>query len=58
MNATIWCATLVGWIEGLAAATGRPVDATTLEPATLAASATARAARPPRLPPRWRCAIP
>ncbi|WP_246792304.1 amidase [Burkholderia perseverans] len=36
MNATIWCATLVGWIEGLAAATGRPIDATTLEPATLA----------------------
>jgi amidase len=36
MNATIWTATLVGWIEGLAAATGRPVDDTTLEPATLA----------------------
>jgi amidase len=36
MNATIWTATLVGWIEGLAAATGRPIDHTTLEPATLA----------------------
>jgi amidase len=36
MNATIWTATLVGWIEGLAAATGRPIDETTLEPATLA----------------------
>jgi amidase len=36
MNATIWTATLVGWIEGLAAATGRPIDTTTLEPATLA----------------------
>lgn len=36
MNATIWSATLVGWIDGLAAATGRPIDDTTLEPATLA----------------------
>lgn len=36
MNATIWTATLVGWIDGLAAATGRPIDETTLEPATLA----------------------
>ncbi|CAB3803118.1 6-aminohexanoate-cyclic-dimer hydrolase [Paraburkholderia ultramafica] len=36
MNATIWTATLVGWIESLAAATGRPIDTTTLEPATLA----------------------
>ncbi|WP_116137467.1 amidase [Trinickia diaoshuihuensis] len=36
MNATIWTATLVGWIEALAAATGRPIDPTTLEPATLA----------------------
>ena len=36
MNATIWTATLVGWIEGLAAATGRPIDETTLEPTTLA----------------------
>lgn len=36
MNATIWTATLVGWMEGLASTTGRPVDETTLEPATLA----------------------
>ncbi|OLL28606.1 amidase [Burkholderia sp. SRS-W-2-2016] len=36
MNATIWTATLVGWIEGLAAATGRAIDDTMLEPATLA----------------------
>ncbi|QET02144.1 amidase [Cupriavidus pauculus] len=36
MNATIWTATLVGWIEGLASATGRPIDDTMLEPATLA----------------------
>jgi len=35
-NAQIWCATLVRWIDGLAAATGRPADATTLEPSTLA----------------------
>lgn len=35
-NAQIWCATLVRWIDGLAAATGRPIDATTLEPSTLA----------------------
>ncbi len=36
-NARIWWATLVGWIDGAAAATGRPIDATTLEPQTLAA---------------------
>jgi amidase len=36
-NASIWCATLVGWIDGVATATGRRADATTLEPATLAA---------------------
>ncbi|HDR9181121.1 TPA: amidase [Burkholderia vietnamiensis] len=36
MNATIWTATLVGWIEDLAAVTGRRIDETTLEPATLA----------------------
>ena len=35
-NAAIWCGTLVGWIEGLANATGRPIDGSTLEPATLA----------------------
>lgn len=35
-NATIWAASLVGLIEHLAAMTGRPIDASTLEPATLA----------------------
>ncbi|MCZ2902085.1 amidase [Burkholderia thailandensis] len=36
-TARIWCATLVGWIDGVAAATARPIDGTTLEPSTLAA---------------------
>lgn len=35
-NAQIWCATLVRWIDGLASATGRRIDASTLEPSTLA----------------------
>ncbi|WP_438299015.1 amidase [Pseudomonas sp. NMS19W] len=35
-NAHIWCASLVRWIDHLAAATRRPVDRNTLEPATLA----------------------
>ncbi|MET3918530.1 amidase [Variovorax sp. OAS795] len=35
-NAQIWCATLVRWIDGLSAATGRPIDLSTLEPSTLA----------------------
>lgn len=35
-NAQIWCANLVGWIDGLAGATGRPTDLSTLEAATLA----------------------
>ncbi|WP_030131616.1 amidase [Pseudomonas sp. QTF5] len=35
-NASIWCAALVRWIDGLAAATMRPIDVSTLEPATLA----------------------
>jgi amidase len=35
-NAQIWCANLVGWIDGFAAATGRKADLTTLEPSTLA----------------------
>ena len=35
-NAHIWCASLVRWIDHLAAATGRPIDERTLEPATLA----------------------
>lgn len=35
-NAQIWCANLVGWIDGFAAATGRKADLATLEPSTLA----------------------
>lgn len=35
-NAQIWCANLVGWIDGLAAATGRTADLSTLEASTLA----------------------
>jgi amidase len=35
-NAHIWCATLVRWIDGLATTTSRPIDLSTLEPATLA----------------------
>jgi amidase len=35
-NAHIWCTTLVRWIDGLAAATSRPIDLSTLEAATLA----------------------
>lgn len=35
-NAQVWCANLVGWIDGLAAATGRRPDPSTLEPATIA----------------------
>ena len=35
-NAHIWCATLVRWIDELAATTSRPIDLSTLEPATLA----------------------
>ena len=35
-NAQIWCANLVGWIDGFAAATGRRADLSTLEPSTLA----------------------
>jgi len=35
-NAQIWCANLVGWIEGLAAATGRTPDLSVLEASTLA----------------------
>ncbi|RON50149.1 amidase [Pseudomonas frederiksbergensis] len=44
-NANIWCATLVRWINGLAAATSRPIDLTTLEPATLACYAYGQQAR-------------
>lgn len=35
-NAQIWCANLVGWIDGFAAATGRTAGLSTLEPSTLA----------------------
>ncbi|WP_065258389.1 amidase [Pseudomonas bananamidigenes] len=35
-NAHIWCASLARWIDHLAIATRRPVDRSTLEPATLA----------------------
>ncbi|WP_106965089.1 amidase [Amycolatopsis orientalis] len=35
-NARMWAANLVPWIDGIAAATGRPVDESTLEPVTLA----------------------
>ncbi|WP_409319545.1 amidase [Pseudomonas sp. KCJK9016] len=35
-NVHIWCASLVRWIDHLATATRRPVDRSTLEPATLA----------------------
>ena len=35
-NARIWCANLVGWIDGLAQGLGRAISLDTLEPATLA----------------------
>lgn len=35
-NARMWTANLAPWIDSIAAATGRPVDETTLEPVTLA----------------------
>lgn len=35
-NAQIWCANLVGWIDGFAAASGRQAGLATLEPSTLA----------------------
>ncbi|WP_085694852.1 MULTISPECIES: amidase [unclassified Pseudomonas] len=35
-NAHIWCASLVRWIDHLAGAARRPIDRSTLEPATLA----------------------
>lgn len=44
-NAHIWCATLVRWIDGLIAATSRPINLTTLEPATLACYAYGQQAR-------------
>ncbi|MCS0599651.1 amidase [Streptomyces sp. LP11] len=38
-NACLWTTNLVTWIDGLAAAFGRPVDATTVEPEILASYA-------------------
>lgn len=35
MNARFWSANTAAWINAIAAATGRPIDVTTLEPATL-----------------------
>ncbi len=35
-NAQFWTAGTAAWVNGLAAATGRPIDESTLEPATLA----------------------
>ena len=35
-NARIWCANLVGWINGMAQESGRAISPQTLEPATLA----------------------
>ena len=36
MNGRFWSANTAAWINALAAGTGRPIDASTLEPATLA----------------------
>ncbi|MFD8754406.1 amidase [Kitasatospora sp. NPDC059577] len=41
-NARLWTTNLVTWIDGFAAAFGRPVDSTTLEPEALAAYAYGR----------------
>ncbi|MGF1426466.1 amidase [Kitasatospora sp. LaBMicrA B282] len=41
-NARLWATNLVTWIDGFAAAFGRPVDATTLEAETLASYAYGR----------------
>jgi amidase len=46
-NAQVWCANLVGWIDGLAAATGRKADLSTLEASTLACYAYGRRALAP-----------
>ncbi|MYM29982.1 amidase [Duganella sp. CY15W] len=46
-NAQVWCANLVGWIDGLCAATGRKADLSTLEAATLACYAYGRRASAP-----------
>lgn len=44
-NAQIWCANLVGWIDGLTAATGRQADRWMLEASTLACYEYGRRAR-------------
>ncbi|MFJ7779866.1 amidase [Streptomyces yangpuensis] len=41
-NARLWSANLVRWIDGLAAASGRPVDGSTVEPEMLASYAWGR----------------
>ncbi|MFD7907846.1 amidase [Kitasatospora sp. NPDC059747] len=41
-NARLWSANLATWIDGLAAASGRPVDPTTVEPEMLASHAYGR----------------
>ncbi|MFF3071174.1 amidase [Kitasatospora sp. NPDC057936] len=41
-NARLWSANLATWIDGLAAASGRPVDPTTVEPEMLASYAYGR----------------
>ncbi|MER7766980.1 amidase [Kitasatospora sp. NPDC096140] len=41
-NARLWTTNLAVWIDGLAAASGRPVDSTTLEPETLTSYAYGR----------------
>jgi len=48
-NAQIWCANLVGWIDGFAAATGRKADLSTLEASTLACYEYGRRALAPAL---------
>ncbi|MER7735529.1 amidase [Streptomyces erythrochromogenes] len=41
-NARLWSANLVRWVDGLAAASGRPVDGSTVEPEMLASYAWGR----------------
>jgi len=48
-NAQIWCANLVGWVDGFAGAYGRPVDLSTLEASTLACYEYGRRAAAPAL---------
>jgi amidase len=48
-NAQIWCANLVGWVDGFAGAYGRPVDLSTLEASTLACYEYGRRASAPAL---------